>query len=106
MLRAEVYARALRASKIRKRAASESDHHFGMGNSGAGPRWLAEACHEMRLSTLGIFSHGHLGATQESHQRRRGGSWCGVPKRLNNSALFLMQKQTQKRLMSGFKIIP
>jgi len=28
-----------------------------------------------------------------------------VPKRLNNGALSSMQKQTQKRLKSGFKII-
>ena len=31
--------------------------------------------------------------------------WRGVPKRLNNGALSSMQKQTQKRLKSGFKII-
>ena len=38
-------------------------------------------------------------------QRRRGGPWRGVPKRLNIGALSSMQKQTQKRLKSGFKII-
>jgi len=34
---------------------------------------------------------------------RSGGSWRGVPKRLNNGVLSSMQKQTQKRLKSGFK---
>ena len=36
---------------------------------------------------------------------RSGGSWRSVPRRLNNGALSSMQKQTQKRLKSGFKII-
>ena len=35
---------------------------------------------------------------------RRGGSWRGLPERLNNGVLSSMQKQTQKRLKSGFKI--
>jgi hypothetical protein len=34
-----------------------------------------------------------------------GGSWRGVPRRLNNGVLSSMQKQTQKQLKSGFKII-
>ena len=66
--------------------------------------WLKSSL-RMRLSALENRSCGHLGATPESHQRRSGASWRGVPKRLNNGALSSMQKQTQKRLKSGFKII-
>ena len=38
-------------------------------------------------------------------KRRFLARWRGVPKRLNNGALSSMQKQTQKRLKFGFKII-
>jgi len=74
-------------------------------NPGAGPRWLAEARHES------AFRHWETAAaatsvqhqTPELHQRRSGGSWRGVPRRLNYVVLSSMQKQTAKRLEPGFK---
>ena len=67
-----------------------------------------------RTSKVATISHGpsvrhrscgHLGATLDWHQRRSGGSWRGVPKRLNNGVHSSMQKQTQKRFKSGFKMM-
>ena len=60
---------------------------------------------EGALSTLGIRSFGHLGASPELHLRRSGGSLLGMPRRLNNGALSSMHKRTQKRLKSDFVII-
>jgi len=41
----------------------------------------------------------------ELHQRRSGGTWRSVPRRLNNGVLSSTQKQTQKWRKSGFKNI-
>jgi hypothetical protein len=73
-----------------------------MGNPGAGPRWLAKARHKS------AFPHWKTAAAATSvrHQKNTKGeaSWRGMPKRLINGVLTSTQKQTQKRLKSGFKI--
>jgi hypothetical protein len=40
----------------------------------------------------------------EQHQRRSGGPWRCVPKKLNNGVHSSVQKQTQKRLKSGYQM--